>query len=81
MPEGEGRHLVEGQGQGQSFSSALVPLKMAIWWIKGPFDRPAPRKPRPEGRGQGELYKNGNLPYRGGFTLPRFSCISVLASG
>jgi hypothetical protein len=28
------------------------------------FDRPAPRKPRPEGRGQGELYKNGNLPYR-----------------
>jgi len=27
-------------------------------------DRPAPRKPRPEGRGQGELYKNGNLPYR-----------------
>jgi CheY-like chemotaxis protein len=28
-------------------------------------DRPAPRKPRPEGRGQGELYKNGNLPYRG----------------
>jgi hypothetical protein len=38
MPEGEGRHLVEGQGQGQSFSSALVPLKMATWWIKGPFD-------------------------------------------
>ena len=28
------------------------------------IDRPAPRKPRPEGRGQGELYKNGNLPYR-----------------
>jgi uncharacterized protein YecE (DUF72 family) len=28
------------------------------------FDRPAPRKPRPKGRGQGELYKNGNLPYR-----------------
>jgi len=28
------------------------------------LDRPAPRKPRPEGRGQGELYKNGNLPYR-----------------
>jgi hypothetical protein len=28
------------------------------------FDRPAPRKPCPEGRGQGELYKNGNLPYR-----------------
>ena len=27
-------------------------------------DRPAPRKPRPEGRGQGELYKNGNLPHR-----------------
>jgi hypothetical protein len=30
----------------------------------GKIDRPAPRKPRPEGRGQGELYKNGNLPYR-----------------
>jgi hypothetical protein len=28
------------------------------------LDRPAPRKPRPEGRGQGELYKNGNLLYR-----------------
>jgi hypothetical protein len=28
------------------------------------IDRPAPRKPRPEGRGQGELYKNGNLPHR-----------------
>jgi len=30
----------------------------------GNVDRPAPRKPRPEGRGHGELYKNGNLPYR-----------------
>jgi hypothetical protein len=38
MLEGKGRHLVEGQGQGKSFSSALAPLKMAIWWIKGPFD-------------------------------------------
>ena len=28
------------------------------------FDRLAPRKPRPLGRGQGELYKNGYLPYR-----------------
>jgi hypothetical protein len=32
--------------------------------ISARFDRSAPRKPRPEGRGQGELYKNGNLPYR-----------------
>jgi len=28
------------------------------------FDRLAPRKPRPLGRGQGELYKNACLPYR-----------------
>ena len=28
------------------------------------FDRLAPRKPRPLGRGQGELYKNAYLPYR-----------------
>ncbi len=28
------------------------------------FDRLAPRKPRPSGRGQGELYKNIYLPYR-----------------
>jgi 7,8-dihydropterin-6-yl-methyl-4-(beta-D-ribofuranosyl)aminobenzene 5'-phosphate synthase len=28
------------------------------------FDRPAPRKARPEGQGQGELYKDGNLPCR-----------------
>ncbi|MEE9403058.1 MAG: hypothetical protein V3V47_07670, partial [Desulfobacteria bacterium] len=28
------------------------------------FDRLAPRKPRPSGRGQGELYKNVYLPYR-----------------
>ena len=28
------------------------------------IDRLAPRKPRPLGRGQGELYKNGYLPYR-----------------
>jgi REP element-mobilizing transposase RayT len=27
------------------------------------LDRPAPRKPRPEGRGQGELSKNGHLPF------------------
>jgi hypothetical protein len=28
------------------------------------FDRLAPRKPRPSGRGKGELYKNVYLPYR-----------------
>ena len=28
------------------------------------FDRPAPRKPRPEGRGQGELYRNVAHPFR-----------------
>ena len=28
------------------------------------IDRLAPRKPRPLGRGQGELYKNAYLPYR-----------------
>jgi hypothetical protein len=28
------------------------------------FDRRAPRKPRPEGRGRGELYKNVPFPYR-----------------
>ncbi len=27
-------------------------------------DRLAPRKPRPSGRGQGELYRNVYLPYR-----------------
>jgi hypothetical protein len=28
------------------------------------LDGHAPRKPRPLGRGQGELFKNGYLPYR-----------------
>ncbi len=28
------------------------------------FDRRAPRKPRPEGRGQGELYKKVCFPFR-----------------
>ena len=30
----------------------------------GFIDRLAPRKPRPLGRGQGELYKNVPLPFR-----------------
>ncbi len=35
--------------------------------IDGPFrhERHAPNKPRPEGRGQGELYKNVRFPFRG----------------
>jgi len=36
--------------------------KFPLWALD--FDRPAPRKPRLEGRGQGELYKNVLIPYR-----------------
>jgi len=49
----------------------LYYAKSGVYFVQFPagddkrsLDRPAPRKPRPEGRGQGELYKNGNLPYR-----------------
>jgi hypothetical protein len=40
------------------------PVNHGLVLLSPRVDRPAPRKPRPEGRGQGELYKNGNLPYR-----------------
>ncbi len=49
---------------------------MGIQRLTKDIDRPASRKPRPLGRGQGELSKNGQLPYReappfkgGGFTF------------
>ncbi len=49
------------------------------------FDRLAPRarsaavrqNPRPLGRGQGELYKNVYLPYRGGFTTKSCGGLSL----
>ncbi len=54
-------------------------------WAHHNRDRPAPRSPRPEGRGQGELSKNGHIPFleappgRAGFTV-RHSRIRTLSS-
>jgi len=58
-----------------SIISARGAIVLYLWWLQAIskpfslvcstiFDRPAPRYPRPLGRGQGELFKNVYLLYR-----------------
>jgi hypothetical protein len=59
------------------FRSSLLNSSLNVTMIS--VDRNAPRKPRPSGRGLGELYKIKRNPYREAppFRAGSFSCVTI----